>query len=210
MQAYFSEHGQRVVYDKNQMFMRADDPRPWVYFPVEGLVSATFKFEDGQECILGYFTPGTVFAQNKSFYENDGGNLDFIAVSKCVMYRVHRDEFLKQVYSDWDFNKEYMANTQKIRIFTTDRAICLAESRIYNRCIRWLMLMVQYYSEPYNDSKQLILIPLTQETIAKFMSVSRESISKVLHKLVREGHLTVKNKRIIVHDPAGLHKLLEA
>ncbi|RTK95089.1 Crp/Fnr family transcriptional regulator [Candidatus Saccharibacteria bacterium] len=209
IKAFFEREGQKVVYDKNQTFVRPDDPRPWVYVLQEGLVAASFNFENGTKCILGYFIPNTVFAQNRSFYENDGGGLEYTTVTKAVIYRLHRDTFLKQVENDPAFNREYLHNVSQFRIFTTDRAICLAENRIHNRCIRWLMLMANYYSEPVGKGSRII-IPFTQGTIAEFLSVSRESVSKVIHSLVQDGHISIHRKQITITNVARLRDLLEA
>lgn len=205
---FFEEQGKEITFSKNEIFVRSDDPRPWVYYLKEGLVAASFTFNNATDCILGYFVPSNVFAQNKSFYEDDGGSLDFTSIGNSIVYRVHRDSFQEQLYSDWDFNREYTNNTLLFRIFTTDRAICLAEQRIHNRCIRWLMLVAKYYSEP--DDKGLhIIMPLTQSTIAKFLNISRESVSKVLHSLIKDGHIELNNKQLYIMKNTDLQSLLE-
>lgn len=209
IKTFFKRHGQRIGYEKNQTFVRPDDPRPWVYYLDSGFVAATFRFENGTECILGYFIPGTIFAQNRSFYEDDGGGLEYTTATDATIYRLHRDSFLQQVENDRAFNLEYLDNVLLFRIFTTDRAICMAENRIHNRCIRWLMLMAQYYSEPHGKSCRIV-VPLTQETVAKFLNVSRESVSKTLHSLVKGGHISIHRKHIIISDVSNLSSLLEA
>lgn len=94
------------------------------------------------------------------------------------------------------------------RIFTTDLVIYLGENRIHNRCVRWLMLMARYYGEQTDEGVR-IMVPLTQDTIANFLHVSRESISKTLREFTKGGHITIRKKQITIKNVDGLKDLLE-
>lgn len=206
---YFEQHGQKMVYDKKQVFIRSDDPQPWVYFLNKGIVEATYSFDDGIDRILGYFIPRSIFAQNKLFNQDDRGDLKYTAVEKSEVYRIHRDKFLSRIDIDHEFTKEYLKNTLVFRIFTTDLVIYLGESRLHNRLIRWLLLMAKYYGEPDGRSCR-IGIPMTHDVIANFLHVSRESISKVLRQLSRDGLISVDKKIITIHSIEKLRDSLNA
>jgi CRP-like cAMP-binding protein len=206
---FFTEQGQRLVYEKKEILVRVDDPQPWVYFLDEGVVEATYYAGDGFDRILGYFAQNSVFAQNQSFYTVGKGSLKFTAINKSVIYRVHRDLFMKQIESSHAFTKEYLQITMLIRIFTTDLVICLGESRIQTRCIHWLLLMAKYYGDPKGKSIR-ITIPLTQDAVANSLRISRESVSKSFRSLVRAGHIRIDKKYITIADTENLTSLIEA
>lgn len=207
IQAFFIENGQKMEYEKKQTFVRADDPQPWVYFLSEGIVEATFYFDGGDAKILGYFIPNSVFSQNKLFYETDG-DLTYTTVEKTVIYRIHRDVFLEQIETNTTFIKEYLRNTLIFRIYTTDLVTYLGENKIHNRCIRWLLLMAKYYGEPTPEGTR-IAVPLTQDTIANFLHISRESVSKTLRHFIRSNHISITKKRITITDINQLKSLLD-
>ena len=206
IKAFFTEHGQQMHYDKKQTFVRADDPQPWVYFLSQGAVEASYVLDYGESKILGYFTPNTVFSQNRLFYDSDG-DLTYTTIEPTEIYRVHRDAFLQQVDIDQQFMKEYLQNTLILRIFTTDMVIYQGEPTAERRAIRWLLLMAKYYGESRGDSVQ-IQVPLTHETIANFLHVSRESVSKTLRQFIRSEHSAVSRKLITIRDVTALKQLL--
>lgn len=206
IKAFFEEHGQRMHYDKRQTFVRADDPQPWVYFLAEGAVEASYVFDYSESKILGYFIPNTIFSQNKLFYESDG-DLTYTTIEPTVIYRVHRDVFLREVDANMQFMKEYLQNTLILRIFTTDMVIYQGEPTAARRAIRWLLLMAKYYGEAQGKEVQ-IQVPLTHDTIANFLHISRESVSKTLREFIRSGHISVSKKLITIHDQEALKQLL--
>ena len=203
---FFVAQGQKMHYDKKQVFVRADDPQPWVYFLDEGAVEASYVFDYSESKILGYFIPNAIFSQNKLFYESDG-DLTYTTIEPTVIYRVQRDVFLREVDANMQFMKEYLQNTLILRIFTTDMVIYQGEPTATRRAIRWLLLMAKYYGEEQGKAVQ-IQVPLTHDTIANFLHISRESVSKTLREFIRGGYISVDKKLITIYDVDSLRRLL--
>lgn len=208
IQAFFETNGQKLEYDKKQIFVRADDPQPWIYYLSEGIVEAAYSFDSGVERLLGYFVPHVIFSQNRLFHPEDEGDLRYTAIEKSTVLRIHRDVFLQQLATDHTFTREYLKNTLLMRIFTTDLVIYLGEGHIRNRCIRWLLLMAKYYGVPAKNGTEII-VPFTQDIVANFLHSSRESVSKTLREFIRSGHISITKKRITITDLAKLKSLLE-
>lgn len=202
---FFVEQGRPFEYEKNQYFVRRDDPLPWVYFLKSGLVEIAFTLSDGSKRIIGYIVPGMSFAQHRSFYEEDGGELDYRTVTPCVIYRLHRDLFLRQIKSDQRFNDEYVEQLLRTQVFLVERVSYQGENNIYKKTLRWLLFMVKYYGEE-TDEKHKIVIPLTQHTIGNFLHVSRESINKSLNKLISKKLISKNHKLITVNNIEELRK----
>lgn len=208
IQSFFKDQGQRLEYNKKQILVRYDDPQPWVYFLDKGLVEVTHSLEDGASRILGYFVENMIFAQNRLFDEDSEGDLQYLATENVVIYRVHKDVFLKELAKDHGFTQEYLASSLLMRIYTTDLVIYLGENRIHNRFIRWLLLMAKYYGEDTKEGRR-IMITLTQDVVANFLHTSRESVSKVINKFIRDGQISTEKKQITIKDIAKLKQCLE-
>lgn len=205
---FFVKNGQELHYDKNQIIVRADDPQPWTYFLANGIVNVSSLLEDGVKRPLGYVTYGGTFAQTKSFYGDTSGQLNFAATTGCTIFRVHRDVFLQQLNTDFAFAKEYVQIINWYRIIMTDNILYLGEHKLTSRCIRWLLYMAKYYSEPEGDGCRVV-IPLTQDVIADYLHSSRESVSKALRDLIRAGHISIEKKYISIRDVSALAALLK-
>lgn len=194
---FFKKHGRRFEYDKNQYILRGDDPSIYVYFLTEGLAKLSFNGSRHDERIIGYFLPGMNFAQTRSFFEADGGGLEYSTVEPCVLYRVTREDFLKELASNIEFKDEYLQQLMRNQIFLLDRAIYMGDGSVYERMIHWLLLMAKYYGEPAAGGIK-ITPELTQSTICNFIHASRESVASALRRLTAEGAITTQKRRITV------------
>lgn len=195
--AFFKKHGRRFEYGKNQYVLRGDDPSIYVYFITEGLAKLSFTGSRHDERIIGFFLPGMNFAQTRSFFEADGGGLEVTTVQPSVLYRVTREEFLKELAESSTFKDEYLQQLMRNQIYLLDRTIYTSEGDIYHRMVRWLLLMAKYYGEQTNEG--ITIMPeLTQATVCNFINASRESVATTLKRLTKEGAITIEKKHITV------------
>lgn len=206
--AFFTKHGQRFDFAKDQHFIRADDPTPQVFFLDSGIVESSFYVSDGTKRVIGYFVPGLTFAQNRSFFENDGGGLDYRTITPCTMFRVHRDIFLKRLTKDHEFGHDYTQMLLRSQVFMVERSMYQGEADIYHKTLHWLLFMIKYYGQT-SDGSIKIIIPLTQDAIGHLLGASRESISKCIRQLVRKKLITIEKKHIYVVDALLLRAELE-
>lgn len=201
---YFTHHGQKVDYRKNQLMVWPSDDSSWVYFLDTGLVKVACLYDDGSESILGYFDAGLSFAQSGSYFQYNGGAaLEYTPIEPCTVYRVSRDQFFTQLARDQAFNQDYLTMVLRNQLLLIDRVIYLGESKLSKRCVRWLLFMAKYFGT--RDGKAcLIAIPLTQDTVASLLNITRESAGKCLRPLIKDGYIRMEKKRIAI---TNIHKL---
>lgn len=201
---YFTAHGQKVEYRKNQLMVWPADDTDWVYFLGSGLVKVSYFYDDGSESILGYFTPGLTFAQSGSYFQHNGGAaLEYTAVEPSTVYRVPRDQFFAQLSREQDFNQDYLTMILRNQLLLIDRVVYLGESVLAKRCVRWLLFMAKYFG--VRDGKTCyITIPLTQDAVAALLNITRESAGKCLRPLIKDGYIRMEKKHITISD---IHKL---
>lgn len=201
---FFAQHGQKVDYRKKQLMVWPADTTSWVYFLNTGLVKVSCFYDDGSESILGYFDPGLTFAQSGAYFHHNGGaDLEYTAIDPCTVYRVPRDQFFAQLSRDKDFNQDYMTMLLRNQLLLIDRVIYLGEDALPKRCVRWLLFMAKYFGQ--RDGKTcFIAAPLTQDTVAALLNITRESAGKCLRQLIKDGYIRMEKKRITIMD---IHKL---
>lgn len=211
--AYFKKHGQKLTYKKGHYLATPQDKNPWVYFLDDGIVRICFSFEAGQERLLGYFIPGMTFAQSGSFFDQEEGGLEYVANTDISVYRISRDDFFEQLRINPEFNQDYVSSLLRNQLYLVDRIVYLGEKRVYARCIRWLQLISKFYGESQTkggSKGSVITVPMTQDTIADFLHVTRESVSTCLTKLRKKGLISIKHKVITIPDLAKLKAELES
>ena len=205
----FKSQGEELTYKKGQMLVWRKESSDWVYFLKSGTVKAAFTLQDGTERILGYFIPGMTFAQMGSFFADPSATLEYEAISTVQVYRLPRTVFLDAVANMPEINKEYVDQILRGQIALIERIEYQGEKGIKGKLVKWLLFMQKYYCS--SEAKSCTFdIPLTHETVANFLHATRESVSKNINQLRRDGYITVKAKHITINDIDKLRKYSES
>jgi CRP-like cAMP-binding protein len=205
---YFKAHGQAVRFKKGHYIVTPMEESPWVYFLSEGVVNASFAFTSGAERLIGFFLPGMSFAKSGSFFQDSGGDLEYIACSNVTLYRIAASEFFEQLQTNSAFNQEYLTWVLKTQILLIERVVYQGETTIYRKYLRWLLFMAKYYGT--GDEQVEIQIPLTHDTVANFLHMTRESINRVTNRVISEGLISVEKKYITIHNQTAIQNLLDS
>ena len=207
-QRLFRLAGKPLKYQKGQVFAHPRDSHPWVYYIETGVVKASFDLDDGVERLIGFFVSDMMFAQSSVFYNADSGRVKFTACVPTTVYRMERQEYLRLVEENPVFRREYMQCILHNQSFLVDRIVYQAEPNVEKKLLRWVLFMLKYYG-PLDGGPATILLPVTQDTIAQFLHVSREAVNKALMKYVRLHILSVEKKLITVTHMKALSDLLD-
>lgn len=206
-EAFFKEHGEQLWYKKGQLLVWPNEQYPWVYFLVSGYVRSSFTLPSGTTRIIGFFRPGTTFAQSGSFFDDDGGKLEYVAETAISLYRIKRSDFFMHLDRDPEFAREYLDMVLRSRIYLIERIVYQGESGIERKFARWLLFMIKYYSVQEKTGCR-ILIPLTQTTIANFLHITRESANTTMRAFEKKKLLKIHKKHILVPNIDKLQKIL--
>lgn len=205
---YFRQTGQKARYSKGQLLTRSDEPCPWAFFLEEGLVKVSFSSGDYDQRTLGYFLPGMAFAQSGVLLGKVTRRLTYEAINNVTVYRVETEQFADQLDNDQAFLRDFLRRSQENQLFMIERIIFAGEKDLRRRIAQWLCAMVHFYSIETKRGYE-ITIPMTQSVIGEFTNATRESVSKVMREYIKRGYISVKHKKITVHNLADLETICE-
>lgn len=205
----FRNEGESLEYKKSQMLVWRKESSNWVYFLVSGTVKAAFSLTDGTERLLGYFLPGMTFAQMGTFFSDPHATLEYEAIEKVTVFRLPREVFLNKLANDALINSEYVDQILRNQIFLIERIEYQGEKGIKAKMVKWLLFMYKYYCDS-EDITCTIHVPLTHEIVANFLHATRESVSKNINQLRRDGYIIVSGKHITIPDIEKLRKYSES
>lgn len=203
----FIEYGEIAEYTKKQHIVWHKDKSDWVFFLDTGFVTISFSIPSHNNRIIGYFTPGVIFAQAGSFFAQHDRPVSYTAETAVTTYRMPQTKFFKLIRENPAFMSEYLNMMLRNQLYLIDRIIYQGEKGIYLKCARWLLFMAKYYGK-VTDNQCEITIPLTQETIADFLHTTRESVNGILHRFVDAKIITTKTKKITITNIKKLQQLL--
>jgi CRP-like cAMP-binding protein len=206
---YFIDEGSKVTYKKGQIFVRPEDENSWVYFLDTGLVEISYGFSDGSNRLLGYFFPGVAFAQNGSFFQNNGSGLEYAAVQETHVLRLPQKRFFEIMANDQLCSQEYVGVLLRNQFLLIERVAYMGEKTIERMVVRLISGLGKYYGH-MDGQNYIVDIPITQEVIARFTHATRESVSKTMRSLTRSRIISLQKRQLTIHDMAALEKQLES
>lgn len=204
----FTKHGERVHYKKGQTLVESRTSSKHVFFLNHGIVKAVYTSKDGSERIIGFFKPGSTFAQSGSFFSTPTKRLDYIVQKNSEILRVDQKFFFEEIRKNIDFSIDYLESVALNNLYLIERITYHGEKDIPTKFTRWLIFMAKFYG--VNDGEKCFIeIPMTQDTISNFLHITRESVNKCMSKLMKDGLITFERKHLTILNLEKLKRLAD-
>jgi CRP-like cAMP-binding protein len=172
---------------------------------LEGRIKVTILGDDGREVILSMLGSGDFFGE-MALLDNEPRSATAIAVEESELLSLHRTDF-QAVISD---NREIMAALIRILSARLRRAnhqiSTLALLDVYGRVARVLIDMAREEGRRLRDGR-IAFRRATHQEIANRIGTTRETVTRMLKDLERQGHVRVEGREMLVD--AGFEKAFD-
>lgn len=210
---FFLQTGKEIHYKKGSIIIRPEDTPTGVYFIKKGFVMIYSISEDGSERLHIIYQPNDVFPlmwvlkneQKKLFYES---------MDDVILYKVKKESFLNTIKLHPNCMKVLVEHlTENFSIFS-DRVDNLEVSRTYPRIVSCLLFFAKQYGKIIltEDGKKTesykVLAPVTQQDIANFSSMTRETASREISILEKKNIVSYKSHNLVINSIKKLEKEL--
>ena len=191
-------------FSKGQVVLFEEDTSNYMYIIISGKVRVVQHSNDGKERILAMHKRGDYFGELALF---DG------KTSPATVIAIEESEISLLSKSDFD---RFVLNNDKV-LFQLLSTLCmrLRES--------WVMLKIMSFADAeqrvravlknmgklYGVSDQrgvLVALKLTHKDIASYASVSRETVSRLISRLTKNGEIEILDHKYILIKSAFLKK----
>ena len=187
-----------IKFRKGKLFYQPNDPITDIFFIKEGLVKQYILSENGEELTLNIFRPNSFFPimlvlanqPNKYFFQAETDIVTFKAPTKEVL------EFL-EVNPDilLDLTKRFAAAILGLSIRVEELSFHQAQNRVYSL----LLYLAEKFGETKNG-KTVIKLLLTHQDLASWTSLTRETVSRQLEQLSKQGVINYSQQSITILD----------
>ena len=172
---------------------------------LEGRIKVTILGDDGREVILSILSPGDFFGE-MALLDNEPRSATAIAIEDTELLSLHRTDF-QAVIAD---NRDIMSALIRILSARLRRAnhqiSTLALLDVYGRVARVLIDMAREEGRRLRDGR-IAFRRATHQEIANRIGTTRETVTRMLKDLERQGHIRVEGREMIV-DP-GFEKAFD-
>ena len=174
------------------------DVLPYVYFPVDGIISLLYVMEDGASAeisVVGY--EGLIGISLLMGGESTPSRA--VVQSAAHAFRLGSERIKQEFNRNRGLRVLLLRYMQALITQMSQTAVCNRHHSVDQQLCRWLLLSLDRLA-----SNQLAM---TQELIANMLGVRREGVTEASGKLQKAGVIRNERGRITVLDRSRLEKL---
>jgi len=186
----------RKRYPKDGVVFFENEAGDTLFMVAEGRIKVTILGDDGREIILSVLGPGEFFGE-MALLDNEPRSATAIAAEETELLCLHRND-LQTVLTD---NKAILTSFIKVltsRLRKANHQIStLALLDVYGRVARVIMEMAKEEGRRLKDGR-IAFRRATHQEIANRIGTTRETVTRMLKEIERQGLIEIDGKEIVV------------
>lgn len=202
----FFHGGTKLSYKKGDSIVNSGDSPKGIHYIEEGFVKAYAITKYGEENNLIVRQHDDLFPLIWAF-TGLHRDITYEALSDTTLWRVARSDFLSYLKKNEHVVPVLLDMAIEAYRLHSERVMTLEYRTVRERLASFLLT----HAERFNDgtSKKLALsAPIRRQDIASSINASRESTSRALSTLSKQGLINLKSRFIEISDPDRLRELL--
>lgn len=195
-------------YDKGQMILFQDMQPSCCYVIRSGYVKTYTITADGDENPISFDGKDDLFPIAWAFGKAEAAQYYHQAYTDCELYQVPRDEFLR-------FVEARPKLLYRLMHYMLDRSLnyqahvrSLEQAKAADKILHALHFLTHRFGKKVARSRVRMLLPLTQQDLANFLGLTRETTGTQLKQLKRLGIIQYHRQKYLV-DQEKLKNMLQ-
>lgn len=176
-----------------------------VYLVMEGTVRLFQSGPDGRELTVELLGAGRLFGVSALFGAAERGLLAE-AVTDAVICTAEAGEFLRVVKSRPQLMLRLAAHLGGLLLDREEQLGRVASTGTPARLAAVLLRLARDAGEDVPEGGRRIITRLTHEDLARRIGASRETVTRLLARLERQGSIRREGRRIVLADPESLRR----
>ena len=186
----------RRKFPKDTVVFFENEEGDFFFMILEGRIKVTILGDDGREIILSVLGPGDFFGE-MALLDNEPRSATAIAVEESELLSLHRNEF-QSVLNDNKSITSALIRVLSARLRRANHQIStLALLDVYGRVARVIVDMAREEGKRLRDGR-IAFRRATHQEIANRIGTTRETVTRMLKDLERQGLIHVEGKEIVV------------
>src|SRR5712691_2027301 len=187
-------------YAKDDVIFHADESGDVFCIIREGHVKITMISPEGKEIILQMMGPGDFFGE-MSLLDDEPRSATVVATEPLDVVTIWRTDFLEILRENFSITKKILAELSRRVRRTSNRIESLATMDVYGRLARFFLELAQQQGKLLDNGYVAVIRP-THQAIANTIGTSRETVSRLIHELIRQDLLLSEGKTVYLSKNA--------
>jgi len=191
-----------VRFSRGQTIFRRGTAPTGLYFVIGGAVKLLAQDADGREKVIELFGSGQMFGEIGIFMHSSY-RAWAQAVDRCTLVHVDRRHVMMAIEQDQELSARMLREVSS-RVQKLIDAICTTSSRLgITRVASYLLDLSGRSGEG-----DRIHLPAPKRTVASLLSLTHESFSRILRRLIDDGIISMTGRNVTIEDQERLKALL--
>jgi len=196
-------YGRTIRVHRGDFVMRRGDPANGLYGVISGVLAASTVLEDGRQMIFGLLEPGDWLGES-SCIDGEPRTHDIHALRDSELLHVPPQLF-ERLMLDAGFARAIAVlqagRTRAMFSFFEDAVLRTTRARVARRLLR----LAHGDTPALPRSRQVI--PITQETLAMMLGVTRQTMALELKAIATTGAVSLSYGRIVIESEDTLRRI---
>lgn len=166
----------------------------------EGRVKVTMTSPEGKEIILSTLGPNDFFGE-MALLDEQPRSANVIAIEPLEVVTIWRSDFLQILSENFSIARKVLAEMSRRLRSASSRIESLATVDVYGRLARFFLELAQKSGKVLDNGYVAVTRP-THQSIANTIGTSRETVSRLIHDLMRQNLLLSEGKTIYLRQTA--------
>ena len=180
--------------EAGSVIVSAEEPGDSLFVIARGRVKVVLYGETGREIILSLLHAGDFFGE-MSLLDNEPRSATVIAMETLDLVTIWRSDFLQILSENFSITKKILAELSKRLRSASNRIESLATMDVYGRLARFFLDLARQNGKVLENGYVAVQRP-THQSIANMIGTSRETVSRLIHDLMRQNLLLSEGKTI--------------
>jgi len=187
-------------FDKGEILFHRGDAARDFYYVESGQIELSLISPDGQKKIVEVISHGRTFAEAIIFMRESKFPVTAETLSNSVVYRIPNDAYRSILESS---SAACMSLLSDVCRHLHQRVQEIERLTIQNARSRLSSYLIDHIVET-NDDEATVRLDLPKHIIASRLSITPETLSRLLRAMADDGILTVDDRLVFVHSLARL------
>jgi CRP-like cAMP-binding protein len=187
-------------YEKGEILFHRGDKADAFYYIETGQVELSLISRDGQKKVVEVIAHGRTFAEAIIFMAEAKFPVTAEALSNCVVYRIPNDAYRNLLQ---DNANACMRLLSDVCYHLHQRVREIERLTIQNAHSRLASYLIDHIVE-IDDDEATVRLDLPRHVVASRLSITPETLSRLLRAMSDDGILTVDDRLVFVHSLARL------
>ena len=187
-------------YAKDDVIFHADESGDVFCVIREGKVKITMISPEGKEIILSMMGPGDFFGE-MALIDDEPRSATVVAMEPLEVFTIWRTDFLEILKDNFSITRKILAELSRRVRRMSNRIESLATMDVYGRLARFFLDLAQQQGKVLDNGYVAVTRP-THQAIANMIGTSRETVSRLIHELMRQDLLLSEGKTVYLSKTA--------